>query len=103
MSATIDLLRGEGEGQTFSVGQTIFSAGDPGDVLYVVTSGETEVPLGDQVVEIVGPGGILGEMALIDGEPRSATVVAKADCTLVPGDSRRFERLVSHHPASRSR
>lgn len=98
MSGTIDFLRGEGAGQDFAAGQTIFAAGDPGEVMYVVSSGEAEVLIGGRGVETVGPGGIVGEMALIDAQPRSATVVAKTDCTLVPVDGKRFERLVSHHP-----
>ncbi len=98
MSATIDFLRREGEGQTFAAGQTIFSAGDPGDIMYVVSSGEAEVVINGRNVETVGPGGIIGEMALIDAQPRSATVVAKTDCALVPVDGQRFERLVAHHP-----
>ena len=98
MSATIDFLQREGEGQIFAAGQTIFSSGDPGDVMYVVSSGEAEIMIDGRAVETVGKGGILGEMALIDGQPRSATVVAKTDCSLMSVDGRRFERLVSHHP-----
>ena len=98
MSATIDFLQREGEGQTFAAGQTIFSLGDLGDVMYVVSNGEAEVMVDGRAVEAGGKGGILGEMALIDGQPRSATVVAKTDCLLLSVDGRRFERLVSHHP-----
>ncbi|HEY8602002.1 MAG TPA: cyclic nucleotide-binding domain-containing protein [Thermomicrobiales bacterium] len=98
MSATIDFLQREGEGQTFAAGQTIFSAGDPGDVMYVVSTGEAEVVIDGRAVETVGTGGIFGEMALIDAQPRSATVVAKTDCLLMSVDGQRFERLVSHHP-----
>ena len=98
MSATIDFLQREGEGQAFAAGQTVFSVGDPGDVMYVVSSGEAEVMIDGRAVETVGKGGILGEMALIDGQPRSATVIAKTDCSLMSVDGRRFERLVSHHP-----
>ncbi|HXQ21148.1 MAG TPA: cyclic nucleotide-binding domain-containing protein, partial [Candidatus Acidoferrales bacterium] len=51
------------------------------------------------VVETMGPGGILGEMALIDQNPRSATAVAKTDCTLVPVNEARFKFLVKQVPA----
>jgi CRP/FNR family transcriptional regulator, cyclic AMP receptor protein len=98
MTATIGILRGEGDGQQFAAGQTIFAEGDPGDVMYGVTEGEVEIRVGDRAVETLGPGGIFGEMALIDASPRSATAVAKSACTLVPMDSKRFERLVSYNP-----
>lgn len=68
----------------FRAGEAIFSAGDPGDGLYVVASGRVEIvaivpegddrPLGD-----IGPGGFFGEMAVIDEEPRSATARAAVD------------------------
>lgn len=95
---TVDILRREGEGQLFAAGQAIFTKGETGDVMYVVSEGEVEVLVRGQVIETVGVGGIVGEMALIDASPRSATVVAKTDCTLVPVDSKRFERLVSYNP-----
>ncbi|HEU5100134.1 MAG TPA: Crp/Fnr family transcriptional regulator [Roseiflexaceae bacterium] len=47
---------------------------------------------------MAGPGGIVGEMALIDDRPRSATAVAATDCRLVPIDERRFTFLVQQTP-----
>jgi CRP-like cAMP-binding protein len=94
----MDFLRREGAGQPFAAGQKIFTEGESGDTMYVVEEGEVEVLVRGQVIETVGAGGIIGEMALIDASPRSATVVAKTDCTLVEVDSKRFERLVSYNP-----
>ena len=84
--------------QAFTAGQTIFRAGDAGDYLYVVQQGEIELRVHDRVVAVVGPGGILGEMALIDRRPRSARAVATADSVLVPVDEAHFLRLVQQTP-----
>lgn len=97
-TTTIDFLQREGAEQAFTAGQTIFSIGDAGELMYVVVNGEADILIDGQTVETVGAGGILGEMALIDAQPRSATVIAKTDCALVSVDGKRFERLVSHHP-----
>jgi CRP-like cAMP-binding protein len=82
----------------FSAGDVIFSTGDSGDVMYAVQEGEVDLRVGDAVVETVGEGGILGEMAIIDKGPRSATAVARTDCKLVPIDERRFEFLTQQTP-----
>jgi CRP/FNR family cyclic AMP-dependent transcriptional regulator len=81
-----------------AAGDTIFREGDPGDVMYGVQEGAVNVLLGEQVLETIGPGGVFGEMALIDHEPRSATVVAKTDCKLVIMDESHFLFKVQHNP-----
>ena len=58
---------------TYSSGETIFAAGDKGDKMYVIRSGDVEIERDGKIVEKLGPGGIFGEMALIDGAPRAAT------------------------------
>jgi CRP-like cAMP-binding protein len=72
--------------------------GAPGDVMYVVLEGEVELLVRSQVLEVAGPGDLVGEMALIDAKPRSATARAKSDCRLAPVDERRFLFLVHEHP-----
>jgi CRP/FNR family cyclic AMP-dependent transcriptional regulator len=67
-------------------------------MMYVVKEGEVEVIVNGKVVDTIGPGGILGEMALIDKQPRSATATAKTDCKLVSVDEQRFQRLVQQTP-----
>ena len=94
--ATVSRIADDFEG--FSAGQHIFTAGQPGDTMYVVKEGEVEVLVNGKVVDTLGPGGILGEMALIDKQPRSATAVAKTDCKLVSVDEQRFQRLVKQTP-----
>jgi CRP-like cAMP-binding protein len=86
------------EAVSFAAGQFVFKAGDPGETMYIITEGEVEILDGSTTLETAGPGSIVGELALIDDEPRSATVVAKTDCRLVPVDRRRFEYMVQETP-----
>lgn len=95
---TIELFRNASDAELYTTGQVIFSAGDLGKLMYVVKEGEVNILVKDMVVETVGPGGILGEMALIDAQARSATAVAKTDCQLVPIDEKRFLFLVQQTP-----
>jgi CRP-like cAMP-binding protein len=82
----------------FRAGTVIFEEGSPGDVMYVVLDGELEVLVGGEHVEVLGPGEILGEMALIDAKERSATAIARSDCRLAPVDQKRFLFMVQQTP-----
>ena len=79
-------------------GDVLFRQGDPGDAMYVLLEGSLEVLVGETVAEHSTRGAILGEMALIDQSPRSATVVARETAALVRLDAARFQRLVQQHP-----
>ena len=88
------------ENRSFAAGQTIFREGEPGDYLYIVAEGEVDILMnGDHVLETVGPGGILGELALVDDKPRSATAVARTDCVLAPVSRAHFLALVRLTPS----
>ncbi len=93
-----ELFRHETDLQTLSAGQTLFREGEPGEVMYVLMSGTAEIIVHDKVVEMAERGTILGEMAMIDELPRSATVVAKSDCTLLSINRRRFNFLIQQTP-----
>lgn len=84
--------------QEFKAGTTVFAEGAPGDLMYVVLDGELEIRAGGSLIEVARPGDVVGEMALIDTKARSATVVAKSDCRLVPINERRFLILVHQTP-----
>jgi CRP/FNR family cyclic AMP-dependent transcriptional regulator len=86
------------ETESFAAGQIIFKVGEPGTLMYVIAEGQVEIIVGAEVVEVAGPGTIVGEMALIDQSPRSATAVARTDCKLAPIDRRRFEFMVQQTP-----
>lgn len=86
------------EVRKFSAGHCFFYAGDPGDVMYVVLSGDVEIRINDKVVETVRAGGLFGEMALVDRHERSATARAKTDTEAVAIDRERFISLLATHP-----
>src|SRR5262245_53994364 len=95
---TIDLFNNEDGAAAFAAGQKIFNEGEKGEVMFVVVSGEVDLLVRGKLVESLGHGGVLGEMALIDSAPRSASAIAKTDCRLAPIDQRRFTFLVQQTP-----
>jgi CRP/FNR family cyclic AMP-dependent transcriptional regulator len=94
---TLSLFR-HADTESFPAGQVIFREGDAGSTMYVIVEGEVDIQSGSHLLETAGPGSLLGEMALIDRSPRSASAVAKTDCKLAPVDQRRFEFLVQQTP-----
>ena len=81
-------------------GRTLFRKGDPGDGIYIILEGAVKVTLpasgGQKVLlAILGRGDVVGEMALIDGPPRSATVTAARPCDLCRLSPSRFDRLAN--------
>jgi CRP/FNR family transcriptional regulator, cyclic AMP receptor protein len=92
------LLRPEVPTRNFAAGDTIFREGEQGDEFFVVVRGRVEIRTGDRRLEVLGPKGIFGEMALIDDSPRSATVVALTDVTVAPIKEQQFLFLVKHMP-----
>lgn len=90
---------------TFTTGQCIFRAGDAGDGCYLIQSGEVRLELvrehvdTDSVLGFIGPGSILGELALLDGLPRSVTAYAETPLTAarLPVDA--IATICDQHPA----
>jgi len=95
--AKLEMFRNQAA-ESFAAHDIIFSKGDPRTVMYVVQEGEVEIRLGAKLLEVVGPDGIFGEMAMIDGAPRTATAIARSVCKLVPIDQQRFQFLVQQTP-----
>jgi len=83
----------------FDAGERIFLEDDTGDCLYVVRSGHVDVITFGTVLESVGPGGIFGEMALIDDGPRSAAALAAEATEVAVIDKAMFHALVREEPA----
>jgi CRP/FNR family transcriptional regulator, cyclic AMP receptor protein len=92
------LMKTEDRPAVFEAGQVVFEAGQPGDKMYVVQSGSVELRSGERLLETVGVGGVLGELALVDQEPRSATAVAVEPSRLVAIDQEYFMLLVKKVP-----
>jgi CRP-like cAMP-binding protein len=83
---------------SFGAGETIFNAGEKAEAMYGVVEGEIDIHRDGKPIETVGPGGIFGEMALIDHSLRSASATAKTDCKVVMVDERRFVFMVQETP-----
>jgi CRP/FNR family transcriptional regulator, cyclic AMP receptor protein len=80
-------------------GDTVFCEGDAGDGrLFVIRSGAVAIRVRDATVEVLRPGELFGEMAIVDDGPRSATAVAEEPTVLVPIDRRQFRALVASTP-----
>jgi len=96
---TIEIFRNEADTLSIAAGETIFNEGDTGgQAMYVVVEGEMDLLVKGRLVEQLGPGGVLGEMALLDAVPRSATAVARTACRLVEINEKRFKFLVQQTP-----
>ena len=72
----------------YAAGEVIFHEGDAGTALYIIENGEVKIVLGsaegkEVVLGLLGPGDFFGELALLDGEPRSANAVARDACSLL--------------------
>jgi CRP/FNR family cyclic AMP-dependent transcriptional regulator len=83
---------------SISAGEAIYSEGEKPNAMYVVQSGEVELKVRGESLEIVGPDGFFGEMALIDQGRRGATAVAKTDCTIIPINEKHFLFMVEETP-----
>jgi CRP-like cAMP-binding protein len=92
------MFRNQTDCQIFRAGETIFRQGEPRTFMFVVNEGEVEIRISNRVVEVVGGGGLFGEMAMIDHSPRTGTAAARSDCKLCPIDEKGFQFLVQQTP-----
>ena len=83
----------------FPAGKVIMSAGAVGAFMYVVLEGRVAISVGNSVVEHVGPGGMFGEMALVDRSARAASATAETNCKLLAINRSDFLGLVKSKPA----
>jgi CRP-like cAMP-binding protein len=82
----------------YDKGKIIMVAGQTGALMYILVEGRVSIQIRGAVVELVGPGGVFGEMALIDQSPRSANAVAESDCQLLAINRTVFLNLVKSDP-----
>jgi CRP/FNR family transcriptional regulator, cyclic AMP receptor protein len=105
--ASLALVAGALRTRRFRRGETVFHAGDPGDALFIVADGQVKIVLppddGSEpaILTTIGPGGFFGELALLDGAPRSATAVAldAVEARVLRRDA--FDALVDTQPILR--
>ncbi len=90
--------------RTYSAGTTLFSQGDSGSGLYILKSGKVSITQktgaqeAEKEINTVGAGETLGEMALLDDQPRSATVTAVEDVTALLLPIWEFRGVIKAHP-----
>jgi CRP-like cAMP-binding protein len=94
------LVKGMGEQAVvrYEKGKIIMIAGQAGALMYIMIDGRVAISIRGTVVERVGPGGIFGEMALIDQSPRAANATAETDCALLGINRTVFLNLVKAEP-----
>ncbi len=89
--------------QAVKAGEAVFWLGDDGDALYVVESGRVAITAPDErgdhlTLDALGPGGVFGEISLLDGGPRTATVRASADSSLLVLRRNEFHTFLRQRP-----
>ena len=94
----VGLFENESEVETLAPGEVLFEKGAPGNTMYVLKSGELQIVDGSYAYETVSAGGIVGELALIDTGPRSATVRAIKQSEVIPITKSRFMFMVQQTP-----
>jgi CRP/FNR family transcriptional regulator, cyclic AMP receptor protein len=92
------VFRGADSTKTVPPGTVIFEEGDVGEEMFGIVEGKVELRLKSGRTLTLGPDESFGEMALVDGSPRSATAVALEETTLAVIDRRRFLFLVGETP-----
>jgi CRP/FNR family cyclic AMP-dependent transcriptional regulator len=86
------------EEQRFHEGANIVSEGDDGDSLYIIVEGQAGVIRGGRRVDRLLPGDFFGEVSLLDGGPRTATVTADTPLVVLAMHRRPFARMVEKEP-----
>ena len=98
---TSDLIR------TYPTNTMIFSESSPGAEMFIIQSGQvaiTKVVNGNEVVlAVLNKGDMFGEMALLENKPRSASAIAKSECSLMVVNRHNFNQMVSSQPQLISR
>lgn len=100
-AATIERLASSLRTVTAAAGETIVQKGEPGDLFYVVASGEAEVVGDDMATVVLEPGSFFGEIALLRDVPRTATVRARTPLELYALGRDEFIPAVTGHAPSR--
>lgn len=100
-----ELLEGMLHRRAYRRGEVVFHAGDPGDTLHIVRRGHAKIvvpsEMGEEaVLTVVRPGDLFGEITLLDGESRSATVVALEDLETATLSRAAFRDLLRRSPAT---
>jgi len=95
------MLAGAARDRLYGAGQTVVQQGEMGDSMFVVGRGSARVTImpGGTEVATIPPGGYFGEMSLLTGQPRTATVSAITECVLLEISAVDFRRIALAQPA----
>jgi CRP/FNR family cyclic AMP-dependent transcriptional regulator len=105
--ATLEALAGALRIRRFRKGETVFHQGDPGDALFIVATGSVKVVLPSHegvepaIVAVLGRGEFFGELAILDGAPHSATIVAVEPTETLVLRREAFLELIDSEPELR--
>lgn len=83
----------------FKAGDVLMLEGEPGDTFEVIVAGTVRIDRGDRAIRSMTAGGFLGEIALLDQRPRTATVTCVTDIRALEIRAHEFERLMDTLPA----
>jgi CRP/FNR family cyclic AMP-dependent transcriptional regulator len=86
---------------TFGTGEVIVCEGDVGDAFYVITAGSALVERNGSRLRELGEGDFFGEISLIDGQPRTATITATSEVEALTVQRDGFQQLMDDHPSIR--
>ena len=84
--------------RTIRAGEILMLEGEPGEEFYVIVEGTMRVERGERAIRSMTAGGFLGEIALFDRRPRTATATAVSDVTLLALHQHEFDRLMETMP-----
>ncbi len=100
--AHLTRLAGLAEDSSYNAGRVIVKRDDPGKAFYVIVEGQAKVVKGKittaRAEAMLGPGDFFGELALLDGEPRAATVVAETALETIRIERAAFRRVLRDEP-----
>lgn len=97
--AALDKIAAMGEPVEAEKGAVLMEQGEVGREAFLVVDGEVQIIVNGHVVGTAGRGSVLGEMALLDLRPRSATLVALTDVELISYGSKQFRKILDDMPA----
>ena len=102
-AVALDFFKHVGKPERIKAGETIFSEGKKGlifrDKMYLLISGEVDLMVKKRVITSLRAGEIFGELAAIDGAPRTASAVAKTACKVIGLDEKQFYAALRKKPA----
>jgi CRP-like cAMP-binding protein len=90
-------LAGIAEEVVYSTDQPIIEEGAMGDTMFLIVEGEVDVHRGDDSLAVLKSQDYFGEMTILDGEPRSASVTARQDCLLLRINQSDFQAILRRH------